>query len=200
MLIAIFKTKIREETIMKNKKHFFKKGFTLVELVVVIAVIAILAAVSVGAYFGVTNSANESKLRTEGKAVFDAVKIAAIEGKGDYTLESTGLTLNDGVNNKQKFNYELNYLTGVNYIIVYETPTLIEGPTLFIYNADEINGSYNSSSTYTIINYYSPRFKYEQFEEIRSIMPWIVMFEFDGDRCLKIEAYNVFTKEMNVIK
>ena len=140
---------------MKNKKHFFKKGFTLVELVVVIAVIAILAAVSVGAYFGVTNSANESKLRTEGKAVFDAVKIAAIEGKGDYTLESTGLTLNDGVNNKQKFNYELNYLTGVNYIIVYETPTLIEGPTLFIYNADEINASYNSSSTYTIINYYS---------------------------------------------
>ena len=43
----------------------FKKGFTLVELVVVIAVIAILAAVSVGAYFGVTDSANDSKLISE---------------------------------------------------------------------------------------------------------------------------------------
>ncbi|MBR3840465.1 MAG: histidine phosphatase family protein [Erysipelotrichales bacterium] len=62
-----------------------------------------------------------------------------------------------------------------------------------------IVGSHGTALS-TIINYYSPRFKYEQFEEIRSIMPWIVMFEFDGDRCLKIEAYNVFTKEMNVIK
>ena len=42
-----------------NKK--LKKGFTLVELVVVIAVIAILAGVSVGAYFGITESANQSK-------------------------------------------------------------------------------------------------------------------------------------------
>ena len=48
--------------------NFFKKakkGFTLVELVVVIAVIAILAAVSVGAYFGVTESANNSKAEQE---------------------------------------------------------------------------------------------------------------------------------------
>ena len=37
-----------------------KKGFTLVELVVVIAVIAILASVSVGAYFGITESAKVS--------------------------------------------------------------------------------------------------------------------------------------------
>ena len=74
-----------------DKRKCFKKGFTLVELVVVIAVIAILAAVSVGAYFGVTNSANESKLRTEGKAVLDSVRIVALEGKGNYTYEIDGL-------------------------------------------------------------------------------------------------------------
>ena len=62
-----------------------------------------------------------------------------------------------------------------------------------------IVGSHGTALS-TIINYYSPTFKYEQFEEIRSVMPWIVMFEFDGERCLKIESYNVFTKEMNVIK
>lgn len=42
-----------------------KKGFTLVELVVVIAVIAILSAVSVGAYFGITESAKDSRLNQE---------------------------------------------------------------------------------------------------------------------------------------
>ena len=41
-----------------------KKGFTLVELVVVIAVIAILAATSVGIYFGVTESAKKSNDQT----------------------------------------------------------------------------------------------------------------------------------------
>ena len=41
---------------MINKKKKSLKGFTLVELVVTIAVIAILAGVAVGAYFGITNS------------------------------------------------------------------------------------------------------------------------------------------------
>ena len=41
-------------------KKAIKKGFTLVELVVVIAVIAILAATSVGVYFGMLESANRS--------------------------------------------------------------------------------------------------------------------------------------------
>ena len=41
-------------------KKFIKKAFTLVELVVVIAVVAILASVSVGLYFGITTTANKS--------------------------------------------------------------------------------------------------------------------------------------------
>lgn len=52
-----------------NKK--FKKAFTLVELVVVIAVIAILSAVSVGAYFGITDSANSSAAEQYKKQVKD---------------------------------------------------------------------------------------------------------------------------------
>lgn len=55
--------------VVKRIKKVFKKAFTLIELVVVIAVIAILAGVSVAAYFGVTESANKAKLETEMKQV-----------------------------------------------------------------------------------------------------------------------------------
>ena len=58
-----------------NKK--LKKGFTLVELVVVIAVIAILAGVSVGAYFGITDSANQSRCDQEAKAFHTALMLIA---------------------------------------------------------------------------------------------------------------------------
>ena len=63
--------------------NFFKKakkGFTLVELVVVIAVIAILAAVSVGAYFGVTESANNSRAEQEAKQAYTQLQTKTLAG------------------------------------------------------------------------------------------------------------------------
>lgn len=30
------------------------------------------------------------------------------------------------------------------------------------------------------------------FEEIRSLMPWIVKFSFDGEQCVEIQKINVF--------
>ena len=54
-----------------------KKGFTLVELVVVIAVIAILSAVSVGAYFGITDTANRSAAEQGAKQLHTAVMALA---------------------------------------------------------------------------------------------------------------------------
>ena len=65
-----------------------KKGFTLVELVVVISVIAVLGAVSVGAYFGVTDSANESKVTQEIKELYNLLKLDVIANgvKEDVTF------------------------------------------------------------------------------------------------------------------
>jgi prepilin-type N-terminal cleavage/methylation domain-containing protein len=42
-----------------------KKGFTLVELITVMAIIAVLAGVSVGAYFGITENAKNSAVKQE---------------------------------------------------------------------------------------------------------------------------------------
>ena len=79
---------------MKTFKKL-KKGFTLVELVVVIAVIAILAAVSVGAYFGVTESANNSKLEQEAKQVYTAIQTVALAPNDHSSLSREGLVITD---------------------------------------------------------------------------------------------------------
>lgn len=45
----------------------------------------------------------------------------------------------------------------------------------------------------TIINYYDSSFGYEDFCEIRFLMPWIVSFVFDEyGQCLEIKKYNLF--------
>ncbi len=53
---------------MKNLKN--KKGFTIVELVIVIAVIAILAAVLIPTFGSVIEKANESKALQEGRNIY----------------------------------------------------------------------------------------------------------------------------------
>ncbi|MBP2624131.1 histidine phosphatase family protein [Streptococcus oricebi] len=41
----------------------------------------------------------------------------------------------------------------------------------------------------TIVNYYQPSFGYENFQEIKSIFPWIVKIKFDGLTNLSITSY-----------
>lgn len=46
----------------------------------------------------------------------------------------------------------------------------------------------------TIINYYDKSFGYEEFETIKSFMPWIVKFTFDGTTCKAIERIDLFAQ------
>ena len=62
-------------------KRTNKKGFTIVELVIVIAVIAILAAVLIPNLSRLVEKANESKAMQEAKAAMDS---DLIEANGDY--------------------------------------------------------------------------------------------------------------------
>lgn len=68
-----------------------KKGFTLVELIVVIAILGILAGVAVGAYFGITNSAREKAATNPLKELADFfAKTGGFNDKslGDYIRET----------------------------------------------------------------------------------------------------------------
>ena len=44
----------------------------------------------------------------------------------------------------------------------------------------------------TIVNYFDHSFTYERFKEIVWLMPWIVAFVFEGDRCISIDSINPF--------
>lgn len=44
-----------------------------------------------------------------------------------------------------------------------------------------------------VIHHFRPEFGFAEFERIRPLMPWIVHFTFDGNQCVSIEEYNVFT-------
>lgn len=46
----------------------------------------------------------------------------------------------------------------------------------------------------SIINFYQPRFGFEQFAEIVNLTPWVVKFEFDGKNCRSITSYDLFEK------
>lgn len=62
-----------------------KKAFTLVELVIVIAIIAILTSVSIVTYFGVTSNAKKSVLTEEATSLKKELQVvSASAGTGDY--------------------------------------------------------------------------------------------------------------------
>ncbi len=48
----------------------------------------------------------------------------------------------------------------------------------------------------TVINYFDSSFGYNEFQAIRNAMPWIVRFSFENNRCLEIEKYDLFCKEV----
>ena len=49
----------------------------------------------------------------------------------------------------------------------------------------------------TIINYYDNTFGYKEFQKIKTLMPWVVKFVFDGTECIQIEKYNLFSVMRN---
>lgn len=57
-----------------------KKAFTLIELIITIAVISILSAVSVATYFGITISANNTRCETELREYYKTLRLSTTDG------------------------------------------------------------------------------------------------------------------------
>lgn len=68
---------------------------------------------------------------------------------------------------------------------------------LLVAHPDEnlVIGSHGTALS-TIINHYDPAFGYNEFERIKTLMPWIVEFTFHGLRCVSIRQIDVFNTGM----
>ena len=78
-----------------------QKGFTLVELIVVIAIIGILAGVMLPKYFGFTDNARESNALAEAKgirAIYEILYAKSSDGKWPDIPTTSDDTISDGVN------------------------------------------------------------------------------------------------------
>lgn len=61
--------------------------------------------------------------------------------------------------------------------------------------ADHLIISSHGTAISTIINHYNPDFGYEQFEAIKTLMPFVVELTFEDLTPLSITLYNIFTGE-----
>ena len=92
------------------KKLKDKKGFTLVELIVVLVILAILAALLVPALTGYIDKAREQSMITEGSLVLTAAQATVSEayGTGDLKVGADGSTIT--VSNKSALADQINQL------------------------------------------------------------------------------------------
>lgn len=89
---------------LKNK-NLKKKGFTLIELVIVIAIIGILAAVLVPQYTGFTDRANNVQALTDAKQIATAFDVLSLE-KPTATITEAEVTALAGVSGGTITNFD----------------------------------------------------------------------------------------------
>ena len=76
--------------LLQQKSNYMKRGFTIVELLIVVVVVAILAAITVIAYNGITGQAKESAAKSDLTTAAKKLHVGKIEGDGQFPSSKPG--------------------------------------------------------------------------------------------------------------
>ena len=111
----------KEELIMKKRLEALKKdqkGFTLVELIVVLVILAILAALLVPALLGYIDRAKDAKYFEEARSIYTALQVIEDERYAAGNKEiATGTTFNGTASNTAAYTLTANESTEVNNLV-----------------------------------------------------------------------------------
>lgn len=94
------------------KNTFYKFGFTIVELLIVIVIIAVLATLSIGVYSGIQQRARDSQRKNDVAQIVKALHLYNID-KGNYVIAGCG-SANTGDPGNGWFNYTYPGFTSIN--------------------------------------------------------------------------------------
>lgn len=136
-------TKLHET---RNKK---KKGFTLVELIVVLVILAILAALLIPALTGYIDNANEKKVTAEARTALMACQTVVSDVYGTTGKAPTGADLlEDGAHYEEVAKYAEGYEKDIKKVTVSDNKI-----TELVYNSDSYTATYkvtDGKGTWTV--------------------------------------------------
>ena len=75
----------------KKKRNLLEKGFTLVELLIVVVILGVLSGIALPSLLGQRDKANISAANSQGKQLMTACQVEGLETSPDYTKVDAAL-------------------------------------------------------------------------------------------------------------